>query len=116
MFGRCRQEAQTNPRRSSCDAQNATTHSENTHKYCAFRGEILSAVLKLRERGYSEAYLATMIRTLLELSEHADLHNADDVLMYVARKKVKDSFKANLVDFYRHYAAFYGIHGEEYAK
>jgi len=72
--------------------------------------------LKLRERGYSEAYLATMIRTLLELSEHADLHNADDVLMYVARKKVKDSFKANLVDFYRHYAAFYGIHGEEYAK
>ena len=66
--------------------------------------------MKLRERGYSEAYLATMMRALLELSEHADLSNADDVLMCIARKKVKDSFKANLVDFYRHYAAFYGIH------
>jgi integrase len=50
-----------------------------------------------------------MMRALLELSVHADLHNADDVLMYIARKKVKDSFKANLVDFYRHYADFYGI-------
>jgi integrase len=50
-----------------------------------------------------------MMRALLEISEHADLHNSDDVLMYIARKKVKDSFKANLVDFYRHYADFYGI-------
>jgi integrase len=50
-----------------------------------------------------------MVRALLEISEHAGLHNADDVLMYIARKKVKDSFKANLIDFYRHYAAFYGI-------
>jgi hypothetical protein len=61
MFGRCRPEAQMNLRRSSCDAQNATTHSENTHKHCAFRGEILSAVLKLRERGYSEAYLRLLL-------------------------------------------------------
>jgi hypothetical protein len=103
-------ETQKEPETEPCDAQNATTHSENTHKHCAFRGEILTAVLKLRERGYSEAYLATMTRALLEISEHADLSNADDVLMYVARKKVKDSLKANLVDFYRHYAAFYGIH------
>jgi len=50
-----------------------------------------------------------MMRALLELSDHADLHSADDVLMYIARKKVKDSFKANLVDFYKHYADFYGI-------
>ena len=50
-----------------------------------------------------------MMRALLELSDHADLHNADDVLMHIARKKVKDSFKANLVDFYRHYADFYKI-------
>jgi len=50
-----------------------------------------------------------MMRALLEISNHADLHSADDVLMYIARKKVKDSFKANLVDFYRHYAEFYGI-------
>ena len=65
--------------------------------------------MKLRERGFSEAYLATMMRALLEVSDHADLQNADDVLMYIARKKVKDSFKANLVGFYRHYAVFYGI-------
>jgi integrase len=109
MCGRCRQEAQMNPQHSSCVARNAATHSENTHKHCAFKGEILSAVLKLRERGFSEAYLATMMRALLEISDRADLHNADEVLMYIARKKVKDSFKANLVDFYRHYAVFYGI-------
>jgi integrase len=71
---------------------------------------VLTAVLKLRERGYSEAYLKTMMRALLEIADHADLHKSDDVLMYIARKKVKDSFKANLVDFYRHYADFYGIH------
>ncbi len=65
--------------------------------------------MKLRERGFSEAYLATMMRALIEISDHADLRNADEVLMYIARKKVKDSFKANLVDFYRHYAVFYGI-------
>ena len=93
-----------------CVAQNATTHSENTHKHCAFKGEILSAVLKLRERGFSEAYLQTMMRALLEISRHADLHDSDDVLMYVAKKNVKESFKANLIDFYRHYADFYGIH------
>ena len=50
-----------------------------------------------------------MVRALLEISRHADLHKADDVLLYIARKRVKDSFKANLVDFYRHYADFYGI-------
>lgn len=50
-----------------------------------------------------------MMRALLEISDHADLHSADDVLMYIAKKKVKDSFKANLADFYRHYAEFYGI-------
>jgi hypothetical protein len=70
---------------------------------------VLTAVLKLRERGYSEAYLTTMMRALLEISNHANLHKSDDVLMCIARKKVKDSFKANLVDFYRHYAEFYGI-------
>ena len=43
-----------------------------------------------------------MMRALLEISNHADMHSADDVLMYIARKKVKDSFKANLVDFYKH--------------
>jgi integrase len=50
-----------------------------------------------------------MMRALLEISDHADLHDADDVLMYVAKKNVKESFKANLIDFYRHYADFYGI-------
>ena len=48
-----------------------------------------------------------MIRALFEISDHADLHNADGVLMYIGRKEVKDSFKANLIDFYRHYADFY---------
>jgi hypothetical protein len=49
------------------------------------------------------------MRALFEISDHVNLRSADDVLMYIARKQVKDSFKANLVDFYRHYADFYGI-------
>ncbi len=36
-------------------AQSATTHSKNTAKHCAFEGRVLTAVLKLTERGYSEA-------------------------------------------------------------
>jgi hypothetical protein len=56
-----------------------------------------------------------MIRSLLENSNHADLHNADDVLMYIPRKKVKDSFKAKFIDFYRHLADFYGIRFSKFA-
>jgi hypothetical protein len=33
--------------------QNAATHSENTQKHCAYRGEVIKAVVKLREMGYS---------------------------------------------------------------
>jgi len=54
--------------------------------------------LKLRERGSSEAYLQIMMRALLEISHHADLHDSDDVLMYIAKKNVKESFKANLIE------------------
>ena len=47
-----------------------------------------------------------MMRALLELSSHASLSKPDEVLTCVAKKNVKDSFKANLVDFYKHYADF----------
>jgi len=103
--------------------QNVTTHSGNTAKPCAFsktvsnaarlrafKGEILTVAVKLRERGYSESYLATMIRALLEISRNANLHDSSEVSLYIAKKKVKDSFKANLCDFYKHYADYYGIH------
>ena len=41
--------------------------------------------MRLKERGFSEAYLQTMMRALLEISRHADLHVSDDVLMYIAK-------------------------------
>ncbi len=109
-FGRFKQEEATNLLRSSSDAQNATTHSENTAKHCAFKGEILTVAVKLRERGYSQAYLSTMIRALLEISRNVNLHNPSEVSLYIAREKVKDSFTANLCDFYKHYADYCGIH------
>jgi hypothetical protein len=47
-----------------CVARNATTHSENTPRISDFRGKTLNLAFELRNRGYSEAYLATLIRVL----------------------------------------------------
>ena len=88
--------------RSFSDAPNATTHSENTVKHSAFRGNILTVALKLRELGLSESYLTTMIRALNDLGRSADLGNHGEVSLCIAKKKVRDSYKANLCDFYKH--------------
>ena len=94
---------------SFCVAQNATTHSGNTAKHHSFRGSILAVAVKLREKGLSESYLATLIRALNEIGNNANLSNPSEVSAYIARKKVKDSYKANLCDFYEHYARQYCI-------
>jgi integrase len=65
--------------------------------------------VKLKERGLSEAYLKTFIRVLEELSKNADLSNPSEVLLYIAKKKVKESYKANLCSFYKHFTDFYRI-------
>jgi hypothetical protein len=46
-----------------------------------FRGEVLTAVLRLRERGYSEAYLQTMMRALLDY-----ICDVDGVKLFRKRK------------------------------
>ena len=90
-------------------ALSAATHSENTHKHCAFADRILEVALKLRRCGYSDSYLTTMVRALKCIAKHVNLDNPNEVLDYIARKKVMDSYKANLCDFYKHYADYYGI-------
>jgi integrase len=65
--------------------------------------------VKLKERGLSEAYLKTSIRVLEEFNKQANLNNPSEVLMYIAKKKVKESYKANLCSFYKHYTDFYRI-------
>jgi integrase len=65
--------------------------------------------VKLKELNFSDSYLATMIRALNEIARHVDLHNASDVSKYIALKHVAEFFKANLCDFYKHYADTYGI-------
>jgi integrase len=94
---------------SSSDVLGADTHSENTVKHCAFKGEILTVALHLRKHGYSHSYLATLIRALKKIAKHVNLNNPNDVLDYIARKNVRDSYKANLCDFYKHYADYHGI-------
>jgi hypothetical protein len=81
MCGKCRLGAQMSLQHNFCVAQNATTHSENTHRHCAFKGEVLTAVLKLRERGFSEAYLQTMMRALLDY-----ICDVDGVKLFRKRK------------------------------
>jgi integrase len=94
---------------SFCAAQNATTRSENTAKHSAFRGNILAVAIRLKERGLSDSYLSTLIRALNEIGNNANLANSSEVLIYIAKKKVRESFKANLCDFYQHYAEQYSI-------
>ena len=65
--------------RSSSDAQSVTTPSESTAKPCAFKVETLTLAVKLRERGYSESSLTSMVRTLLETSRNVNLHNSSEV-------------------------------------
>jgi len=101
--------AATNPQHSSSAAQNATTPSENTPKPCAFRGNILTVAVKLREKGLSTSYLSTLIRVLNEIGSNVDLRRSSEVLTYIAEKNVKDSYKENMCDFYQHYANYYGI-------
>ncbi len=50
-----------------------------------------------------------MIRALNLIASRAELENTSSVLQYVARGKWRDSYKANLCDFYNHYCKFYGI-------
>ena len=109
MYGKSRREEAMNHRRSFSAAPNADTHSESTHKHCAFTSRILEVALKLSKRGYSDSYLTTMVRALKCIAKHVNLDNPNEVLDYIARKKVMDSYKANLCDFYKHYANYYGI-------
>jgi len=51
-----------------------------------------------------------MIRALNEVSRNVNLNSPNEVSLYIAKKNVKDSFKANLCDFYKHYSEHYGIH------
>jgi len=109
MCGKFKQEEATSPQRSSSDAQNAVIHSESTAKHCAFPNRILEVALNLRKRGYSDSYLTTMVRALKKIAKHVNLDNPNEVLDYIARKKAMDSYKANLCDFYEHYANYHGI-------
>ena len=94
---------------SSCAALSVATLSENIVRLSDFKGKILKLAFELRNRGYSEAYLSTLIRALNSIASRVGLDETGSVLAYVARGKWRDSYKANLCDFYNHYCKFYGI-------
>lgn len=50
-----------------------------------------------------------MIRALNFIALRAELENTSSVLTFIARAKWRDSYKANLCDFYNQYCKFYGI-------
>ncbi len=109
--GKYKQGEQTNPQPNSSDAQNATTHSENTHKLCAFesKGKIIKVCFELEKLGYSKAYLETMLRALMFLANRMNLDNSSDVSIFIARGKWASSYKGNLCDFYQHYVKYNGL-------
>jgi len=50
-----------------------------------------------------------LIRALNFISLRTELENTGSVLGFIARAKWRDSYKANLCDFYNQYCKFYGI-------
>jgi len=64
----------------SYDAQNSAKPSENTHRLSDFRGKILKLAFELRNQGYSEAYLKTLIRALNLIASKTELENIRSVL------------------------------------
>jgi len=63
-------------------AQNATTHSENTAKHSDFvKGKIIKLMFQLKNLGYSEAYLKTMIRALNCIASKVEHINKDYKLL-----------------------------------
>ena len=110
MCGRCKREARMSLQRSSCAAQSATTHSENTAKTSDFaKGKIIKLAFELRNLGYPEAYLKTLIRALNCIASKVNIDNTAMVLELIARGKWRDSYKSNLCDFYSHCCKFYNI-------
>jgi integrase len=109
MFGRCKPAEQTNPQPSSYAAQNAATHSENTHKHSEYQTLIFDIALKLQRLGYSEAYITTMVKALRKMAKHCNLFNPNEALTYIAKLNAMESYKANLCDFYKHFADYYNI-------
>ncbi|MEM3773458.1 MAG: site-specific integrase [Candidatus Bathyarchaeia archaeon] len=65
--------------------------------------------MKLKRLGYSETYLKNMVNILLRFSRHVNIDDPNEVLSYINRLKAMDSYKANLCDYYRHYAEHYQI-------
>ena len=94
---------------SFCAAQNATTRSENTAKLSDFKGKIIKLALSLRNLGYSDTYLTNMVRALNSIAAKINLDNTCSFSEFVAKGKWRESYKANLCDFYSHYCKLYDI-------
>jgi integrase len=109
MFGKCRRVEQMNLQLSFSAAPNAIIRSGNTHKRSDFKGNILKLALSLRNLGYSDAYLTHMVRALNSIAAKIDLHGTNSFYDFLNRLKVRESYKANLCDFYSHYCKFYEI-------
>ncbi|MEM3829774.1 MAG: tyrosine-type recombinase/integrase [Conexivisphaerales archaeon] len=50
-----------------------------------------------------------MVNVLLRFSRHVNINDPNEVLNYINRLKAMDSYKANLCDYYRHYADSYHL-------
>jgi hypothetical protein len=53
--------------------------------------------------------LKTLIRALNLIASKTEFENTSSVLEYVARGRWRESYKANLCDFYNHYCKHYGL-------
>jgi len=70
------------------------------------KGNIVRLVVELKKQAYSESYLKTLFRALRYLAKRVDLNNPHEVSLFIASSKWKDSYKANVCDFYDHYVRY----------
>ena len=79
----------------------------------AVRGKLINTLFRLKNLGHPESTIKSTSDKLLYLAKNSNLDNPENVKTFIARKKVKNSYKATLVKAYNHYVQTNGLTGEK---
>ncbi len=72
-------------------------------------GDLINFIIHMKGKGLRETTLKGYSKDLMFLAHHIDLNVPDEVRLFVAEMKVKDSYKEKLVTEYNNYAVWKGL-------
>jgi integrase len=72
-------------------------------------GDLINFLICLKGKGLRETTLKGYSKDLKFLARHVDLNDPNEVRLFVAEMKVKDSYKEKLVTEYNNYAVWKGL-------